>query len=199
MNMQFVKAKLRRFAILGRMYDRGLQYRAGFTIVFILWVGYIPSHRLRLLIYRLLGLRVGEKSTIYGRAELHSPRGISIGHDTMIGSCAILDGRGELVIGNNVNFSNAVWIWTEQHDKDDPYFSAIKGRVVIEDYAWISCRTTILPGVTIGKGAVVCAGAVVTKDVRPYEVVAGVPARKIGDRPKDLRYQLGDYPPLPFF
>jgi acetyltransferase-like isoleucine patch superfamily enzyme len=190
--MQLAKAIVRRHAVLMRIYERLFRYREGFALLFILWVGYIPSHRLRLLIYRLLGLHVGKKSVIYGRAELRSPRGISIGNHTVIGHCAILDGRGELVIGDNVNVSTGVWIWTVQHNKDDPYFSGVKGRVIIEDYAWISCRTTILPGITVGKGAVVCAGAVVTKDVRPYEVVAGVPARKIGDRPKDLRYQLGD-------
>lgn len=83
-----------------------------------------------------------------------------------------------------------VWIWTMEHDPQDPYFRAQGAPVIIEDYAWISCRVTIMPGVTIGKGAVVAAGAVVTKDVPPYAIVAGVPAKIIGERTKDLRYTL---------
>ena len=83
-----------------------------------------------------------------------------------------------------------VWIWTMEHDPQDSYYGVKGGAVTIEDYAWISCRVVILPGVTIGKGAVVAAGAVVTKDVAPYTIVGGVPAKKIGTRTKDLRYQL---------
>ena len=103
----------------------------------------------------------------------------------------MLDGRAGLTIGNSVNLSTGAWIWTMQHDVNDPQFAATKGAVVIEDYAWISSRTTILPGVTIGKGAVVAAGAVVTKSVAPYEIVGGIPAKKIGERDRNLTYTLG--------
>jgi maltose O-acetyltransferase len=64
--------------------------------------------------------------------------------------------------------------------------------VVIEDHAWLGTRAMVLPGVTVGRGAVVAAGAVVTKDVPPYTIVGGVPARVIGQRTTDLRYQF-DY------
>lgn len=176
----------------------GNKYVNGFRFLFILMVRHIPSHTLRNGIYRLLGLKFGRGSTIYGGAELRSLSTITIGKNTIIGHKAILDGRGGLEIGNNVNFSTGAWIWTSQHDKDDPYFKAMQGKVIIEDYAWISCRTTILPNVRIGKGAVVCAGAVVTKDVEPYAIVAGIPARKIGERSHDLRYKLDDSNRIPF-
>ncbi len=83
-----------------------------------------------------------------------------------------------------------VWIWTMEHDPQDPLYRVKGGPVIIEDYVWISCRVVILPGVTIGEGAVVAAGAVVTKDVAPYTIVGGVPAKEIGTRTKDLRYRL---------
>jgi maltose O-acetyltransferase len=73
---------------------------------------------------------------------------------------------------------------------NDPNFGCESAPVVIEDFAWISCRTVVLPGTRIGKGAVVAAGAVVTKDVEPYSIVAGVPAKKIGERSRDLNYYL---------
>jgi maltose O-acetyltransferase len=81
-----------------------------------------------------------------------------------------------------------VAIWTWQHDYRHPLFHAFGGPVVIGDRAWLSFRTTILPNVTIGEGAVVAAGAVVTCDVPPFAVVGGIPARIIGHRPTDLTY-----------
>jgi maltose O-acetyltransferase len=95
-----------------------------------------------------------------------------------------------LVIGNNVSIAGEVRIFTMQHDVDDPNFAEIEGRVTIDDYAVIGTRVTILPGVHIGKGAVVASGAVVTRDVEPYAVVGGVPAEFIRSRSKDLRYTL---------
>lgn len=93
-------------------------------------------------------------------------------------------------IGNNVDIAQEVNIWTEQHDYNSPTYASVCKPVKIEDYVWIASRATVLPGVTIGKGAVVASGAIVTKDVPPYTVVAGVPARPIGIRNKELTYNL---------
>ena len=101
----------------------------------------------------------------------------------------MLDGRRGLKLGNNVNLSSNVSIYTLQHDHRDPYFGVQGGRVVIEDRVWLGSNVIVLPGVTIGKGAVCCAGCVVTKDVPPYTVVAGIPAKKVNERPQDLRYE----------
>lgn len=162
------------------------------------WVGKIPSHFVRVLLYKAFGLHLGKRSVIYGGAEIRRPEWIKIGQGTVIGNNAILDGRMGIEIGDNVNFSTGVWIWTVQHDYKDPHFKDIGGKVVIGSNSWLSCRVTVLPGVRIGEGAVVAAGAVVTKDVEPYTVVGGVPAKKIGDRPKDINYFLGDGSPIPF-
>jgi len=106
----------------------------------------------------------------------------------------VLDGRGGLTIGDNVSVSAGVWLLTDGHAMNDPLFPEVLAPVCIGDYAWLGSRALVLPGVRIGDGAVVAAGAVVTKDVEPYAVVAGVPARAIGTRSSDLRYQL-DYQP----
>jgi acetyltransferase-like isoleucine patch superfamily enzyme len=95
------------------------------------------------------------------------------------------------VIGRNVNLSSEVLIRTAQHDYQSPDFKTVFHPVKIEDYVWLGPRCIILPGVTVGEGAVVAAGAVVTKDVEPYTLVGGVPAKKIGERPKNLQYTLG--------
>lgn len=93
-----------------------------------------------------------------------------------------------LTIGENVNISSDVKFYTLQHDYNSKEFSAVGAQVIVEDYVWVSVRAIILPGVTIGKGAVIAAGAVVTKDVEPYSIMGGIPAKKIGERKKELNY-----------
>ncbi len=154
-------------------------------------IGKIPSQTIRKYLYRhYFQLAIGENTVIYNSCHIRDPHKITIGNHSSIGDRCILDGRSGLTIGNSVNISTGAWIWTLQHDPQDANFAAKGAPVIIEDYAWISSRTTILPGVTIGKGAVVAAGAVVTKSVAPYAIVGGVPAKKIGDRNINLNYQL---------
>jgi len=177
--------------------------------------GLIPSHTIRLFFYRyFFRVKIGHNSTIHWLARFNNPAGVEIGHNTIIGNDAFLDGRfprnltrGEtrvgsylkdffgsgvrpLTIGNNVSIAGEVRIYTMQHDIDDPFFKEVGAAVTIEDYVVIGTRVTILPGVKIGRGAVIASGAVVTKDVAPYAVVGGVPATFIRNRPKDLRYTL---------
>lgn len=173
-------------------------YLHGAKYLILFMIGRIPSHRIRNLLYRTLGMRIGRRAAIYGGAEVRHPRRIEIGEGSVIGHGAILDGRLGIRIGPNVNFSTGVWIWTVQHDLRDPMFGTRGGQVEIGRDAWLSCRVTVLPGVTIGEGAVVAAGAVVTEDVPAYAIVGGVPARKIGERPRGLRYDLGSSAPIPF-
>ena len=161
-------------------------------------IGKIPSQTIRKYLYcNYFKLAIGENTAIYNSCHFRDPHKITIGNNSSIGDLCILDGRSGLTIGDSVNISTGAWIWTLQHDPHDPDFAAVGAPVVIEDYAWISCRTIILPGVTIGKGAVVAAGAVVTKSVEPYAIVGGVPAKKIGDRSTNLNYQLKSC--VPFF
>lgn len=112
---------------------------------------------------------------------------ITIGDDTEVGADCMLWGGGGIDIGRRVHigprslvFSSGEDYAVEFAERPDPtnFFK----KVVIEDLVGIGARVTILPGVTVGEGAVVAAGAVVTRDVEPYKIVAGVPARILGDR-----------------
>lgn len=103
----------------------------------------------------------------------------------------LLDARNGIEIGRYVNFSANVSVYTEQHDHRAADFSCntgIKKKVTIGDRVWIGPNAILLPGITIGEGAVVAAGSVVTHDVAPYTVVGGIPAKKINDRPRELTY-----------
>lgn len=146
---------------------------------------------------RLLGAQIDRSAVLYGGFEIRSPRKLKIGANCCIGHKATLDARGGLTIGNNVNLSSEVMIWTAQHDYRDPMFGTNFEPVTIGETVWIGPRCIILPGVTVGEGAVVAAGAVVTKEVESYTVVGGIPAQKIADRPKDLNYNPAGNP-IPF-
>jgi len=159
----------------------------------------IPIYAVRHAWYRrVLGMRIGGGSAllmdlyIYIRGRQTSAgedvcrQGITIGRRSVVNQQCCLDGRGGLSIGDNVDISPGVWILTDSHDMHDPLFREVLAPVTIGNYAWIGSRALILPGVTVGEGAVVAAGAVVTHNVEPYAVVAGVPARPIGTRRRRL-------------
>ena len=164
------------------------RFKGGLEFLALTMVALIPSHVVRRALYRLFGMKIGRSAWIYARCEIRAPRGITIGANSVVGIDGILDGRGGIVIGRNVNLSSEVAIWTAEHDANHPLFQMRLEPVVIEDFAWLSFRVTVLPGVTVARGAVVAAGSVVTKDVPPYAIVAGVPAKVIGKRTEDLRY-----------
>lgn len=132
----------------------------------------------------------GTHSTVGYRVFIGLGYDISIGSYSWIGSKVKIfgiGGGGKVKIGNNVIISPEVTIITTEHNYENPeipIFSQAmkKSAVVIEDNAYIGYHVIILPGVTIGKGAIVGAGAVVTRDVPEYTVEGGVPARVIKKR-----------------
>lgn len=154
-------------------------------------VGHVPSHAVRKLVYRHAGMSIPATSSIHWRAEFYAPEAIEVGEYCTIGDSAFLDGRSGLTIGDCVNVGSHVTIYTRQHDVDSSTFEEVGAPVVIGSHAWIASHAIVLPGVTIGEGAVVAAGAVVTKDVAPFTLVGGNPARFIRERNRDLTYRLG--------
>lgn len=151
----------------------------------------MPSHTLRLLYYRaVMHYNIGNGAVIFMDCTFDCTTNFSVGRNTVVNAGCRIDNKAGIAIGENVSISQQVMILAADHDMDSPDFAGRNRPVVIEDYVWIGTRAMIMPGVTIGKGAVVAAGAVVTKNVEPYTVVAGVPAKFIKNRSKDLTYQL---------
>lgn len=163
-----------------------------FKLMILRWTGYVPSHTFREIIYKLAGIKIGKGSTIHMFANFFQPRNIEIGKDTIIGDRCFLDGRAKLKIGSHTAIASQVLIYNSQHDIDSKDFKPIEKPVEISDYVFIGPRAIILPGVKIGKGAVIAAAAVVTKDVPDMTVVGGIPAKEIRKRKtKKLQYKLG--------
>lgn len=126
---------------------------------------------------------------MFYNVSLRGVKGLRIGEHSSIGPKVLLDGRAGLEIGKNVTVAYEAIIWSLSHDYNSPTFVGKGAKVVIEDYAWICSRSIIMPGVRVGKGAVVASGAVVTKDVEPFTIVGGIPAKPIGKREcNDFKY-----------
>jgi maltose O-acetyltransferase len=188
-----ITAPLRRVKAAIRLGREGARLQLSF------WIGALPLRRLRHALYRRLGMRLDRGARVHRGLEVRAPANVHVGTGSVIGFDSILDGRAGIRIGRHVNISSRVAIWTVQHDHRDPDFRDLGAPVVIGDRAWISFQATILPGVSVGEGAIVAAGAVVTKDVAPYAVVGGVPARVIERRfPQQLDYEL-TATPAPWF
>lgn len=153
-------------------------------------IAYIPCWHVRKLFYKkVLRFVVGENTVINMRTYILGPGRFSVGANTHINQGCLIDTRCEGVrIGNSVSISHRVMILTGSHDIMSRNFPGRFIPVEICDHVWIGAGAIILQGVKIGEGAVVAAGAVVTKSVAPYSVVGGVPVRIIGSRSHELSY-----------
>lgn len=150
-------------------------------------------------------------SRIDGAVKIEGGQGVFIGQGVHISTFVHLNiGGGRLIIGDYVAVASGARILTGTNTPDGQSMSSAapaemqvveRSEVVIEDYAFVGAGVTILPGVHIGRYAVIGAGAVVTHDVPPYAIMAGVPAQQIGDRREREEWHWGDddiaAPPLP--
>lgn len=164
-------------------------YLYGLSRYYSILIGRIPSHRVRKFLMRhILCLNISKRTVLYGGFEIRSPWNISIG-DAVIGVNALLDGRRGITIHDNVCLAQNVKLYTMQHDINDSNFSAVGAPIEIQSHAWISSGTTILPGCDVGEGCVLASGAIATKKLDAFCVYAGIPAKKISERSKDLNYK----------
>lgn len=157
----------------------------------------VPSRKVRKWFLRIWTGSFGKGTTVQMGCRFLNARKVHLGNHNVINFGCCFDGRRyPIEVGDNVSIGPEATILTLGHDPRSAHFDDTGGPVKIGDRVWIGYRALILPGVEIGEGAVVGAGAVVTKDVPPYTIVAGNPAVKIGDRPHDLIYTLDYSPPL---
>jgi len=190
---QYVGQKITPKNIIPKILNRLTTIFVEFWLMILRFIGYIPLHSIRKIFYLISGIKLDFlTSTIHIGANFFNPSGITIGQDTIIGDHCFLDGRAPLNIGNHVDIASQVLIYNDEHDINSESFGNSFGQVTIKDYVFIGPRVIILPKVTIGTGAIVAAGAVVTKDIPDFEIWGGVPAKKISDRKlKNPQYTLG--------
>ena len=146
---------------------------------------------LRPLLYRLCGFEIDRSATLQGGVRFFHVGRLKIGAGTLVNRGTYLDNRAGLAIGENVSIAHDARIYSLGHDVHDAGFAARGKPVLIEDYAVLFAGAMVMPGVTLGRGAVVMAGAVVTKSVPPMRIVGGNPAADIGARRGEPAYTLG--------
>lgn len=146
-----------------------------------------PNHFMRQLYLRyFLNVKIGDNSFIHMGCRFDGK--ISIGNNTVIGRKCILN--GEITIRNNVSITAETYIFTSSHYANSSSFECFYKPVVINDYAWVGARAMILPGVSIGKGAILGAASTATKNIPEYTIYAGAPAKEIGKRSTELNYTI---------
>lgn len=160
------------------------------------WVGHFPSRRLRRLCLRLWLGRLGQGTGVQMGCRFLNGRKVFLGERNVVNFGCLFDGRKyRIETGDDVSIGPCASILTLGHDPRSPEFADRGGDVRVGSRVWIGYGALVLPGVKVGEGAVVGAAAVVTEDVAPYTIVAGNPARIIGERNRELNYTL-DFRPF---
>lgn len=145
---------------------------------------------LRNLYLVLFGIKVSSiNSSIHRNCKFFHIGKIIIGRNSVVNFGCYLDNRRGITIGNNVGIAHNTKIYTLGHNIDSPKFETKGAPVTIKDNVFIFSNCLIMPGITINEGAIVLTGSVVTKDVPPYTVVGGNPAKIIRQRPKEINYK----------
>ncbi|MDD1428133.1 hypothetical protein MEO94_27515 [Dolichospermum sp. ST_sed9] len=155
----------------------------------------IPSRKIRTAYLNAYLAKVGTGISVQMGCKFLNGRNVYLGDRNVINFGCLLDGRhSQIQTGADVSIGPEAIILTLGHDPQSSDFAARGADVNIGDRAWIAYRAIILPGVNIGEGAVVGAGSVVSRSVDPYCIVAGNPAKVIGERSHNLTYQLNYFP-----
>ena len=159
---------------------------------YVAWIfRYLPGFEgftLRYLFYKLICKKIEPFPFIFPGAHLQHSYGLEAGKNLNINRGVHIYARGGVTIGDYVLIGPNVVITSSQHRYDTPgtpimFQGHEKKPVKIGNDVWIGANSVILPGVTVGEGTIIGAGAVVTFDTEPYSIVGGVPAQKIGERP----------------
>lgn len=145
-----------------------------FNLIFILFFPF----SVRNLLLRLTGCKIGKDTTIHN-VRFFTFGKLIVGDNCTINSGCYLDARRGIKIGNNVVIAHDTKIYTLGHDFNDSTFKTKGNPVLIEDYVIIFSNVLIMPGVNIGRGAVLLPGAVVSKNIEPMTVVGGNPAKQL--------------------
>ncbi len=166
------------------------KYSPGEMMGRLLWSWATPLFRLsprrcfgwRRFLLRLFGARIGREAHVYASAKIYLPWNLKLGEQSAIGEYSFIYNLGPVQIGDRATISHRAHLCAGTHDHTAPEFPLVRATIDIGSEAWICADAFIGPGVTVGEGAIVGARAVAMKDVDPWTIVAGNPARVIETR-----------------
>ena len=136
----------------------------------------------RLWVLRFFGASIHGAPFVYASSKIYAPFLLKLSDKTTLGPESIIYNLGPITLGERVTVSQNAYLCNGSHDLEDPGLPLLVGNMIVGDDVFIGARAFVLPGVSVGEGAVVGACAVVTKDVEPWTVVAGNPARVVKKR-----------------
>ncbi len=158
--------------------------RAAWNLTWLLLCRWTPRplHAWRALVLRVWGARVGARCHVYPAAMVWAPWQLTLGDDACVADGAEIYNVAPVTLGARSVVSQGAYLCAASHDHRQPDFPMISAPIRLGDRAWVAARAIVLPGVTIGDGAVVGAGSVVTRDVPAGCTAAGNPARVVRER-----------------
>ena len=141
-----------------------------------------PAHAWRALLLRCFGARLGAHCHIYAGARIWAPWNLQCADVVAIADGAEIYNEAMISIGSHATISQQAYLCSASHDPHDPKFTMLSAPITVGAKAWICARATVMPGVTVGEGAVLALGAVATRDLDPWTIYGGLPARPLGQR-----------------
>ena len=141
-----------------------------------------PLHAWRAFLLRCFGARLGRSCYVYPRARIWAPWNLVCEDVATVGDEAVVYNPQQVHLGSHAIVSQQAYLCGATHDCDDAGFRLIAAPISIGPYAWICARAVVQPGVTVAEGAVLGLGGIATKDLEPWTVYGGVPARRIRKR-----------------
>jgi putative colanic acid biosynthesis acetyltransferase WcaF len=149
------------------------------------WLIHLSPHSFygwRRFLYRLFGATIGKKVLIRKSVICNYPWNLSIGDYSWIGDQVNLYALEKIIIAKQVVISQQAYLCTGTHNHEAVRFSLIVKSICIETSAWVALGALVMPGVTVGEGALIGARAVLTKDAKPWTIYQGIPAQPVGER-----------------
>jgi putative colanic acid biosynthesis acetyltransferase WcaF len=146
-----------------------------------------PMHAWRAFLLRCFGARLGPNCHIYARCEIWAPWNLHCEEGASIADGAVIYNAAPVYLGSHAIVSQDAYVCTATHDYDNPEFPMTYTPIRIGAYAWLCARSAVLPGVTVYEGAVLGLGAIAHRDLDPWQVYAGSPARPVRQRKRHIR------------
>jgi putative colanic acid biosynthesis acetyltransferase WcaF len=141
-----------------------------------------PFHNWRILILRIFGAEIGKNNCIYPNSKIWAPWLLKTEDAVAIGPGVEIYNPGGIRLSHHAILSQDSYLCGATHEYNSKYFTFIKKEIIVEAYVWICARAIVLPGVTCGEGSVLGSGSVTSKNLEPWTVYAGNPAKPINKR-----------------
>lgn len=151
-----------------------------------------PLHKWRVFLLSIFGAKLGRGCCIYPTAKIWAPWNLSCGDSVAVGDGANIYNPARVTLDSHCIISEGAFLCAATHDPNDFNFRLYSKPIFVGSYAWVGARSNILPGVTVGQGAVLGLGSTATKDLQPWCIYVGSPARMISRRTLPTQVEQAD-------